>query len=413
MTMRAFLSRANDLLSQSRAGKGPHPVAFVIGNESADLDSITSALLYAYIHSSTPQAIKSNTPIIPLINLPRDQLHLRPELTALLRHADLRPSDLPTTSDLPARLHPDSTVWTLVDHNALHGELARLFAHRVSAVIDHHADEGRVPASARPRIIAPAASCTSLVVNHSRDAWNALAGLATSTGLAHHRGEAARVDDAVDVATWDAQVAQLAVGAILIDTANLAARDRVTEHDCAALRFLEAKIHVSRRVGPTYDRDAFFREVDAAKSAVEQLSLHDMLRKDFKQWSECGGNVGISSCVKPMEYLLSKHRDPLPAIVQFAQSRHLHLFAIMTAHSDAGSFARQLLLVALKEGPPLNAARRFVAQQSQELQLDQKPAPALSGDHQPPYLRLYEQKNTEASRKRVGPLLRQAIRESD
>ena len=61
-----------------------------------DLDSLCSALLFAYFRTHTPP----HTLHIPLSNLPRADLALRPELNAVLNPAGLKPEDLVTLSDL-------------------------------------------------------------------------------------------------------------------------------------------------------------------------------------------------------------------------------------------------------------------------------------------------------------------------
>ena len=100
MSIHTFLSKARHSLAQSLRSKGDQRASFVIGNESADLDSITSALVYGYLQSSTPEARKKDEYIIPVTNIPSSEVRLRPELTALLRHADLKPADLITLYDL-------------------------------------------------------------------------------------------------------------------------------------------------------------------------------------------------------------------------------------------------------------------------------------------------------------------------
>jgi exopolyphosphatase len=169
--VKTFLSQAKRQLQQ--ASKTDATTAFVVGNESADLDSIASALVYGYIQSSHPEARRSNIVTVPLTNIPARDLALRPELTTLLSHANLLPSDLITLDDLPPDLPANKTSWTLVDHNALTGTLASTFTNSnsnsngtssiLTGCIDHHDDESFIPATASPRLITKAGSCASLV----------------------------------------------------------------------------------------------------------------------------------------------------------------------------------------------------------------------------------------------------------
>ena len=411
MSMRAFLSRAKQTLSKSLASKGGIHTSFVIGNESADLDSITCALVYAYIQSSLPASKKSDKYWIPITNIPQKDLSLRPELTALLRHADLKPKDLITLDDIDSidqKLPAESTDWTLVDHNVLQGELGKHYSSRVTGVIDHHEDEGRVPQDAKPRVIEVTGSCNSHVINYCRPAWDDVSGMGTNVGAAHGQNDRA-VDDIAYTSTWDAHVAKLSLGSILIDTHNLQSEDKTTDHDRKAVRYLEAKIGISNKVGPSYDRDGFFKEISDAKSDLDDLSLTDVLRKDYKQWTEGDLILGIASCVRSIQYIQKKSDQFVADLVDFANSRELDLFAIGTSHSESGSFERQLLLLAVKQGKPVEIADKFENGCAKELQLETGGAKLAPPESKTPWIRLWEQKNLSASRKQVAPLLRKSM----
>ena len=367
-TVRTFLTRAKNQLQQTGTREGK--TAFVVGNESADLDSITCAIVYGYIQSSTVTAVRNNDYVIPVTNIPAADLSLRPELTALLKHADVKPSDLITLDDLSiSSLPAEKTTWTLVDHNVLTGLLARHYSSSITDVIDHHDDEKAIPSNAQPRIIDKSGSCNSLVTNHCRDTWQTVSETSSSIGAALGQESYRVVDDAHYTMVWDAQVAKLALGSILIDTNNMKSQDKVTEHDKKAVRFLEAKINISR-IGKDYDRDAFFNELSEAKADLDSLSLQDILRKDYKQWSEGEITLGVSSVVKPISYLQSKSENLVPTLLEFAKERDLGLVTVMTAFTnDAGDFARQLLVLSTQDGKATEAAKRFSDSAAEELKL--------------------------------------------
>lgn len=406
--IRTFLIQARKALQQSIYNKSF--ASFVIGNESADLDSITCALLYGYVVSSRPQSRKTGEIVIPVTNIPSADLRLRPELTALLRHADLKPADLITLDDLTGligSLPPKQTSWTLVDHNALQGALGEEYSGSVVGTIDHHADESKVPKVAVSRIIEKSGSCGSLVANFCRDTWDTISSSSSTVGAANGQDDGA-VDDFAFTSTWDAQVAKLALGSILIDTVNLTDESKVTEHDRKAVKYLEARVNVSPKYGKTYDRDAFFEEINTAKSNLDDLSVEDILRKDYKEWHEGDISLGISSCVQPIEYLKSRTDDLLPVVIKYARSRKLQLFAIMTAYNNGGNFQRQLVLMSLAEGKPVEASERFLASNNSDLQLSDNKA-LFDTDEGLPLLCAWEQGNLSASRKQVAPMLREAI----
>lgn len=410
ITLRAFLSEAKQSLSRSLQSKGEQSASFVIGNESADLDSIICALVYGYIQSSTPVARTKNKSLVPVTNIPSSELRLRPELRALLIHADLEPSELINLDDLGKIedvLPAENTDWTLVDHNPLQGPLGKHYSSRVVGVIDHHEDEGKVRSDAKPRIIEKTGSCNSHVVNYFRDTWDFISSSEVDVDVTQGQDDAA-VDDTPSTSTLDAQVAKLALGTILIDTVNLTAGSKVTEHDHEAVEYLEGKINASPKVGPTYDRNTFYKEINDAKSNMEALNLEEILRKDYKQWAEGDLVLGISSVVQPISYLEKKSENLVPELLIFAQGRGVDLYAVMTAHNASGRFERQLLLLPVKDGKAVEVAEKFVKMCSDELQLESSEIKVEDSNAQ--WLRMWQQKNLTASRKKVGPLLREAMR---
>lgn len=435
MSVRTFLVTAKRSLQQ--AIKNQTPTSFIIGNESADLDSITCALVYGYIQSSKVESKRTGKLYIPITNLSASDLSLRPELTALLRHADISPSELITLDDLslgeasveegtsPAFLPAEKTDWTLVDHNSLQGKLGDLYRHRIHAVIDHHEDENLIPhhPDISPRIITKSASCSSLVTNYLRETWQDLGSMVSSTiGSAQEDGRL--VDDFAYASTWDAQVAKLALGPILIDSINMQATHKISEADTKAVRFLEAKIHISYKYGKSYSRESFFAELNDAKSNIAALSLRDILRKDYKQWQEGDLKLGISSVVQSIQYLRERKEENLRDVVQkWAAERSLNVFAIMTAHhhhgenddDDDDGFRRELVLYAFDDKGKA-AAERFFQKGGGELQLEDaadESSSSISDVSTPSkfvFERFWNQNNLEASRKRVGPLLRENMR---
>ncbi|KAF2208531.1 hypothetical protein CERZMDRAFT_114511 [Cercospora zeae-maydis SCOH1-5] len=403
MSVRTFLVTAKRHLQQ--AIKDQTPTSFVIGNESADLDSITSALVYGYIQSSQLESKRTGKLWIPVTNVPASDLALRPELTALLKHADIKPSELITLDDLGSEPLPaDKTEWTLVDHNSFLGNLGTVYSSRVVAVIDHHEDENQVPTTASPRVITKSASCNSLVINHLRPSWQNLDSMVSST-IGSAQEDSRLIDDFPYASTWDAQVAKLALGSILIDSINMKAQEKITEHDTKAVRFLEAKINISHKFGKDYDRDRFFDEINDAKSNIDDLSLRDILRKDYKQWREGDVELGISSVVQNVQYLWKREEDLEEVVKKWAQEKERNLFAIMTAYNDVEGFHRQLVLYALDEKGK-KAAEKF-AGSAVELQL--KDAVEGEGKQRKKgfmHYHFWDQHNLAASRKQVAPLLR-------
>lgn len=390
---------------------------------------MTSSVLYAYFRSLVPPRNAFTPLYVPVTNIPSSEVQIRPEFLALFRHANIEPGHLITLDDLPdlsviqSKLRPENTKWILVDHNALQGELGKTYSDQVGGVIDHHEDDGKVPkdTGSEPRIISKSGSCTSLVTDFSREAWDSVSDSALSTGAAHAQGESLSDDGAV-TKLWDAQVAQLGLASILIDTANLQSKDKTTEHDSKAVKYLEAKIMSCPRLAAEYDRDKFYKEIDSAKKDIGGLNLQDILRKDYKQWTERGQKLGISSVVKPIDFLQKKAHDEgdtqsldeafLEALRGFRKERDLDLYVVMTTSSSTkGEFQRELLVWAFNEST-VSAVKKFASGAREELGLEDwhgSDGKAHEYHGEKEWRKVWWQRNVQHSRKRVAPLLREAM----
>ena len=377
-----------------------------------DLDCLTSSLLYAWIRSEAPP-FRAFTPFyIPITNIVKADIVLRPEFSKVLAYANLTTDHLITLDDLQTRrgeldlLEPHQTKWVLVDHNASQGMLGKRYAHRVGGVIDHHQEENQVPqdTGSEPRIVENAGSCTSLVTNYVRESW-------TKLSSASHENDATEL-------LWDAQVAKMALASILIDTVNLTDPSKVTKHDHDAVQFLEAKVLEHPTTANTYNRQTLYEEISGAKQEIGQLCLIDILRKDYKEWTENGKKLGISSVVKPLDFLLSKagqemdlpEADAFNVVIgKFCEQRHLDLYATMTAFSDDSNEFRRELFLRSSTDSCNSMAERFERDAKDELGLTAWDGARLaerSGDWQ----KAWKQGRTQQTRKQVSPLLREAMR---
>jgi exopolyphosphatase len=335
-------------------------------------------------------------------------LSLRPELKPALSRARLVSDDLITISDLPptrewkSKLNPQDTKWLLVDHNDLNGELGKVYADRVMGVIDHHDEENKVPKDNgdEPRVIQKCGSCTSLVIRYYQDAWDA----------------AAAKSQTADLSTWDRELAYMALAPILMDTANLKDASKVTSTDVEAVNYLESRLSGSQE---QYNRDDYFDELASAKAAIGKLSADEILRKDYKQWTESGSfNLGISGVAQDMEWYVEKaggHEAFLETVHRFATERDLSLHAIMTTATVNGKFQRVLFLYARNE-LGCKACKTFEEDTAAELGLTPWGDGKLDGQGSDPQTqqvwKCWNQAAIEKSRKQVGPVLRAAVNKS-
>ena len=371
---------------------------------------------------------------IPLLNVPEADIQLRPEFIKLFHHANISASHIITLDDLPPpsrledQLPPANTQWILVDHNSLQGSLGSIYSSRVHGVIDHHVEEHAVPedTTSEPRVLEKSGSCSSLVVRTFQSTWDAVSGSSLSSGAAHAQSSDSVTDDSVVAQGWDAQVAKLALGSILEDTSNLTSESKTMPVDREVVRYLEAKIQLSAKDARTWNRDKFYKEITRATKDIEELPLDGILRKDYKQWTENETKLGMSTVVKPLDFIAKKAATERPdgdkgtafsaAIQTFVGVRDLSIYAIMTTSKTAeGQFQRQLFLQATAAA--VAAADRFTKNATAELGLvdltieaieDEKMAAQKAGEEL--YRRVWQQKAVDRSRKQVGPMIREAMK---
>lgn len=275
----------------------------------------------------------------------------------------------------------------------MQGDLGLAYGQRLVGCIDHHDEEDIVPQECgeEPRIVQKSGSCSSLVVEYCRDAWNTLS----------------RRSESKDSASWDADLARLALAPILIDTTNLTNDYKVTPVDVKAAKYLESFIQAD----PTrkFDREDYFQRITAAKNDIGGLSLSNILRKDYKQWTVAGTtNLGISSVVKDIQFLIDKAGGKakfFASMKDFARERNLSMYSIMTASQKDGTFGRELLIWALDERG-VYTAERFEADSKEKLGLQQWGDGTLDLRDDAQWRRCWQQHKVENSRKQIAPMLK-------
>ena len=463
MTLLQFLRQARQVHLQFLAGALIESPIYVLGNPSADLDSIISAILYSYCANNRLPATTSR-PHVPLLNLSNvpagpELYRLRPEFVTALwlstnapalrpeEHFDNSPDSgnllrehIVTIADFaqamkelptPKQLTVDAT---LVDWNALpertpgregQGSLGGALPgvlFRAVGCIDHHADEHFMPGvealpTKQPLIIQLGpGSCSSLVTHEMqrRGFWSACADASSAAEVA--------------------QVAKLGLAAMLIDTSNLTAEGKVTEVDVQAVELLRGRVTgATGNSESEWDIEAFYEQVLKAKqNSLDLLTLEEVLDRDYKDWTETmqssGESVklGFCSSVKPVRWIVRKAGGPrelLDGISSFAakEDKKLDVVVVMTSFtSKVGEFSRELLVCATSDRQvALDGINSFISKATSQLQLvavdgesvdmpEDRIRSTLDGDAGL-WSRLWSQKNTTASRKQVAPMLRTAV----
>jgi exopolyphosphatase len=349
-----------NFLKEAKASVNANSIAqIVVGNESADLDSIISANLLAYAYHK--MGVEH---IIPLINIKKQDYKLRTESYGLLKRYDIDESDLIFIDDIDATIieNANDIKVIVVDHNKLPDNL-RAWDANVTAVFDHHQDIGMY-ADASPRIFDTVGSCSTLIANFV-------------------------LENVADIYKNE-DLAILNISPILVDTVNMdPAQERVTDKDVEIANKLKA--FTSADVQKLYD------DLQFMKSDVSALSSTDLLRKDYKQWANPKMTYGMASVPLSIADWLKKGEDIAAACNEYMDDNELKMLIVMTAYVE-GSFKRELIVVAKDEEFLAN----FVSMLNKSgLELTAYPTELKS--IQP--IAVYNQGGLGFSRKKIQPLI--------
>ncbi|OUM51773.1 hypothetical protein BVG19_g899 [[Candida] boidinii] len=398
-------------------------LTLVSGNQSADLDSVVSSILYSYFHhlnnkrsaqdKSKQQDTSIDEIVIPLINIPSEDLCLRKDVEFVLKSVDIDFENLLFLNDLvkdTTNTNDKSLInkfplidLVLVDHNVPQGASLQNFIKqnniKIKSIIDHHVDEKSFT-DAKPRIIKTVGSNTSLVLNY----WNSVLNFKTCQGLSFYN---------------DLQNCLFALSPILIDTACLKAR--VEKDDTEAFELIKS---LNSKINTT-EINKWYGLINDAKSNYEGLSVRDILRKDYKvfQYKSSSDSktykIGISSMSKPIEYLLTEFKDSqvLEILKQWQSENSLDFVTIMASYTDSNDkFKRDLAFFTDKSLSPSSSSDELVDKAIKFLNKDLDLATTeLLNDNSfkitnsNEFFKIYNQKNLKASRKLVAPLLKDFI----
>ncbi|MBL7005858.1 MAG: DHH family phosphoesterase [Spirochaetia bacterium] len=331
----------------------------VIGNEAADLDSMASAVLYAYYLNYTDPEVT----VRPLIPIPRADFKLRTEAVYLFSKAGIHENMLNFVEDIDLNsLAANGRLGLiLTDHNKPAAAYKHLSEH-IARIIDHHADEQAYPDSAQTDIRPVGSACT-IVAEYF-------------------------LDKARDVI--DQSVSTLLLGTILLDTVNLDPEaGRVTDTDRNVAKQL---ISMSGE-----DQQALFDALQFEKFNVSQLSSYDLLRKDYKEWQLGKIMCGIGSVLMSAEKWVEKDPSIAEAFRKYSDEHGLDVLISMNAFTSP-DFTRHLGVYAKN---PAVRQQLISFLEASDLQLEQ-----FKNISDEDGVVFYNQKNLGISRKKLQPLLK-------
>lgn len=393
MSVRSYLVSLKQALNQ-RALKTPYRI--VTGNQSADMDSVVSAITFAYLSYSlkTPDQF-----IIPLIDIPRTDFALRRDINKLLQNHDISEDLLYFVEDFSEFLDESTSVHlSLVDHNGLQGvEINKGFDAgliNVEAIIDHHADEGMFE-KANPRIIRTCGSNSTLVFHYFHDLTSC------------------------DEKFWKSNkdVIELLIAPLLIDTSNMT--QKVEDPDVKAMDFYKtilADNTVNFTTQSSYDE--FYKTLKTAKKDISGFSFADILRKDYKQFKFLHDDrVGFSSISKPLLWIASKYSvdDIKEDLANTLKTNQIELLVITASFTqkETGIYTREFCYYYQGQNEKYAELYKLVWQQL-ELSTDLYKIEIISSltnavNDRESHLKIYNQKRVTATRKQVVPVVKEVL----
>ncbi|KAG9062869.1 Exopolyphosphatase [Linnemannia hyalina] len=373
-------------------------VIIVTGNESADLDSIVSALTTSFFLNSShayPGKI-----ILPFINIPKIDLTLRSDVEFIFETNNINNGliffrdDLPTLEALAAK---DRLSLFLVDHNEVMGTMASLSRAKVIGVLDHHVDEGLYKDTANPRRIEMVGSCASLVADQ----------------FLKTQMERDKKQNGGEEPDWVQQVTRLLLGPILIDTHGLKPEMKKAKPlDLAMAEFMLP----FTKWGSMGD---LFSRIDSARRDTSHLSFYDLLRKDYKEWTVQNPitkkvvKVGISSVIGLMDKYAERDTKEVmqTAIHTWAMNRTLDVSMVLLADDlgeGNGGYQRQLIV-----NPVTEKVHGITEQMEGVAQLQLERTKIIdTEDSVSRGERAYLQHNSTCTRKQIWPFVEKLLTDS-
>eukprot|EP01064_Diplonema_japonicum_P032589 TRINITY_DN6165_c0_g1_i1.p1 TRINITY_DN6165_c0_g1~~TRINITY_DN6165_c0_g1_i1.p1 ORF type:complete len:382 (+),score=108.30 TRINITY_DN6165_c0_g1_i1:49-1146(+) len=308
----------------------PKEACVVMGNESCDMDSIVTSLVYATYLSQ-----KEKRPVVPILNVEREDLALRSETTWALQDAGV---------DLEKVIFAPEVDWdqvgeiVLVDHNLLCPAQSTL-GPKVIEVLDHHADSGKYIDQCRNRAIRTVGSASTL---------------AAIVILQGNPMEEEPILSPTKGAMCD-MVAKLLLGTIMVDTMNNdPAMKKTTPLDRLATKHLSEMVWGADAEDGR--RDELYKKLSIEKFNTSGLTIQMSLRKDYKKFSFSDVEVGMASILESLESLAGKG-DLHAEMEQYKAKHNLDILIIMSLTQTNG-IEREIatthhtkLLAELADGP--------------------------------------------------------------
>jgi exopolyphosphatase len=279
-------------------------VSVAIGNQSADLDSIVSAICYSYYVWSNSQKV-----CIPIINSNPSVLKTKKECIFMLEKLSINLDDFVYITDWNKSKIAEVI---LVDHNELDEHTHSLnLEHLVTGIVDHHLDKGLFT-SASPRII--------------------------NTSIGSNTTQIAEMIFKSNI-DFDESFATMMLMPILSDTSNLSCR--ASQKDFKMVEYLSQFVD--------FDPVDMYKQIEELKFNNQDLEETPiLLKKDYKQYELKSKSWGMSSVTFYIRDWIETG-DHLNEVIEFMNEKKLYFFAVLSCYKHENEFKRDLALLGSKE----------------------------------------------------------------
>lgn len=284
----------------------------VIGNQSADLDSISSAISLSYYF------FKKNSPVpyIPIINSNKKTLQTKKECMLMLDFLSIDLNDLIFINEWNKDFIQEVI---LVDHNEIDDQEKSLdFINLVTSVIDHHVDKQNF-LDVNPRIIDNSVGSNSTLISEM------------------FFKEKIELGD---------EIITLLLFPLLSDTNNLTVR--AGQKDFEMFEYL-----TSQETATKIDPKELYKKIEDSKFQNDITeSTNIILKKDYKQYEMKNSNWGMSSITFSVFDWLESDTDMkrFSEVCEFINEKELYFFAILSCFKTKdGVFKRDMALFSSKE----------------------------------------------------------------
>lgn len=359
----------------------PSSVKICCGNQSCDMDSVVSAITYSYLNY-----IKTSQIILPVLNIPKEDLKLRKDIHNLLLKYGVKVDNdeknpltfIENIKNLKRKMGKDFVVDAiLVDHNEPQG-LGIECIDRVIGIIDHHEDtkkydESLIKSLDNPLIIKTCGSCSSLVTNY----W---------------------YPQLESVHALPEEIVKLSMAAVLLDTSNF--KSKVEQGDREALEKYKSYFANNKNVEDNMLKP-FFKTLKKDKSDIEGFDMYSLLRKDFKLFEFHGYKIGMSSLGCSVESYIQKFgiEEINKACNKYARLNSMDMLLLLTSYSDEfKNHKRQILPYSTKSDTLQNKLIEKITSDLELVKIDS------IADFE-----VYDQQKSRASRKQIAPIVDKAL----